>query len=508
LVDLIYQKKPHMTRLYTLSFLLFALISCQSLMAQSVDSRYVDGKLYLRLRVADSTFSLSNPVMLPLVAWCHMDTCYRPFAGLGNDTLDRTFCLKFSDTAKTSRCIDTLRSLPLMEMVEQVPVFHTSYVPNDLNSNQYGLLKISAEPAWSISRGSASIVLAIVDNAILSTHQDLAANMVAGYDVADNDNNTAPPAGFISSEWNHGTHTSGIASAVTDNGTGIASIGFNTKLMPIKCTPDSNKNGDLIMYADEGISYAMRSGAKIISMSFGSYQSSLTEQILINTAINQGIVMVAAAGNSDTNTLFYPASYTGVISVGATDQNDMKASFSNYGSRIDVMAPGVNIYSTIATSASAYTSYSGTSMACPLVAGLAGLVLAHHPTFTPAQVTSAIKNSADNISAQNPNYAGQLGAGRINAYHALGGTGTGLNDLTGDLSIVSYPNPFAESIVVKNSRGEKGQIELIDMDGRVLVSQEMYRQNTRLSTSPLPAGLYILRVSTAHGIYSSKMCKL
>lgn len=481
--------------------------------AQNEDPRFVDGKLYFRLKLADTTLSLNSPALLPLVALYHMNACYRPFAGLGSDSLDRTYCLLFSDTAKTKLCMDTLRSLPIVDAVEQVPIYHTNYVPNDVNSNQWGLLKINAENAWNISKGSASVVVAVVDNGILNTHQDLAANMVAGFDVADNDNNPAPPSGFTGGGWNHGTHTSGIVSAVTDNGIGIASIGFNTKVMPVKCTNDTSKTGNDLEFADEGITYAMQHGAKVISMSFGSYQSSFTEQALVSTAINQGIVLVAAAGNNDSTGLLYPASYTGVISVGASDQNDVKCSFSNYGSRIDVMAPGLSIYSTFATSTSAYGTLSGTSMSTPLVAGLAALVLAQNPSFTPAQVLNAIKSSADNISSENSGFNGQLGAGRINAFHALGGvgpgTGTGIDELASLQAINIYPNPVNTNMTISLTNTQSATIQLTDLQGKLVINKEVSGQlNPEIETSLLPDGVYVVRIITNAGIISRKVIKM
>jgi serine protease len=490
----------------------YFLCLCLTGFPQTHNAAFVDGKLYLRLKTADTTFGLTNVYMAALSSLYHMDTCYRPFVGLGNDTLDRTYCLKFSDTAKTDLCIDTLRSLSIVELVEQVPIYHTNYVPNDLNVSQYALIKINAEDAWNISKGSASVVIAIIDNAILTSHQDLAANIVAGYDVADNDNNPDPPSGFTGFAWNHGTHTSGIASAVTDNNVGIASIGFNSKIMPVKCTNDTSKSGGELEFVDEGITYAMQHGAKVMSMSFGSYQSTLTEQILINTAINQGIVMVAAAGNDDSTGQYYPASYTGVISVGATDQNDAKASFSNYGSRIDIVAPGVNIYSTFATTTSSYGNLSGTSMSTPMVAGLTALVFAVNPSFTPAQVLTAIQNGADNINAENPSHTGQLGAGRINAFHALGGTGFGTGiDAAGNVNNMRlYPNPFTGKFIVQlDNYSSSATMQLFDVAGRLILQKDLGNQRSvEIETGSLPAGAYLVKVVGDAGTVSSRMIKM
>ena len=476
--------------------------------AQTHDSRFVDGRFYLRLKTADNSFGLTNINMLPLVALYHMDTCYRPFAGLGNDSLDRTYCLRFSDTAKTQACMDSLKHLSIIDMVEQIPIYHVNYVPNDVNPNQYAISKINAEAAWSITKGSTSVIVAIVDNGILTTHQDLVANLVAGYDVADNDNNPSPPIGFSGAGWNHGTHTAGIASAATDNNTGIASIGFNTKIMPVKCTNDTSKSGDELYFADEGITYAMRNGAKVISMSFGGYQNSATEQLLVSSALAQGIVMVAAAGNDDSDVAIYPGAYTGVICVGASDANDKKANFSNYGSRINIMAPGVGIYSTFATATNAYGTFSGTSMSTPMVAGLAALVLAKNPGYSPAQVLSAIQNGADNINAENANYVGKIGSGRINAFHALGGVGTGIeaNQIAG---VTIYPNPFNDKLNIETGSETISGWQVYDLEGKLLIqTKEDTSPHYEIDTQKFTPGVYILKIFSEHGTLTNKLIKM
>ena len=146
---------------------------------------------------------------------------------------------------------------------------------------------------------------------------------------------------------------------------------------------------------------------------------SATYQILFDQAYAQGIVCVAAAGNSNTSAPMYPASYNYVISVAASNQNDQKASFSNYGATIDVTAPGVDIYSSLAGSNSSYGNMSGTSMACPMVAGLAAMIIAIDPNLSPDEVENCIESTADNIYPFNPSYNGQLGSGRINAAEAV-----------------------------------------------------------------------------------------
>ncbi|MFN8417383.1 MAG: S8 family serine peptidase [Cytophagaceae bacterium] len=353
--------------------------------------------------------------------------------------LKQVYTLTFPSSTQREAIISALQKISFVEYAEAIPTYEVFLTPNDVNSQQWNLPKINASQAWDFTTGSSKVI-AIVDDAVRLTHEDLAANIwnnpleiagngidddgngyiddVNGYDVADDDNNPMTPATATNSEFTHGTHCSGIAAGVTNNGVGIASIGFNNKIMAVKCKPSSDLGGSL-PYAYTGLAYAIDAGADVISMSWGGYYYSATYQLLFDVAYDAGIVCVAAAGNSDTDVPMYPASYNHVISVAATNQNDIKASFSNYGSTIDVSAPGVNIYSTLAGSNNAYGMLSGTSMACPLVSGLCALMLSYNPLLTPDELERCLKDNATNIDNLNPSYTGLLGAGRIDAYLSM-----------------------------------------------------------------------------------------
>jgi len=316
----------------------------------------------------------------------------------------------------------------IFQFVEGVPVVKISLTPNDPKfSSQWYLSKISASAAWDKIKAATPVVIAIVDDAVKITHEDSCSN--TGYDVADNDSVYNPPSTANSTNryFTHGTHVAGIAGAVTNNSKGLASISDNlVKIMAIKTKKDSNTDTASLDSPIEGVKYAINAGANVINMSWGGYGYSRVEQQLFDTAYNRGIICVAAAGNESIDFPAYPASYNHVISVGATDANDLKASFSNYGSSVDVMAPGVNILSTVTGNTQAtvnsYASFDGTSMASPLVAGLCALMLSQDRTLTPDNLEAILKASCDNIDSLNPVYAGNLGAGRINAYKAMQAT--------------------------------------------------------------------------------------
>jgi len=171
-----------------------------------------------------------------------------------------------------------------------------------------------------------------------------------------------------------------------------------------------------IYYSVEGIYYAAINGAKVISMSYGGGSPSGTGQTAIDFAHSLGVICVAAAGNDDDNTPQYPANYNHVLAVAATDEQDIKAGFTNYGTWIDVSAPGVNINS---TTVGGYGQMDGTSMATPIVAGLAGLTYAMFPHYTADEIINRILVSCDDIDSLNPAYTGQLGVGRVNAFKTL-----------------------------------------------------------------------------------------
>jgi serine protease len=311
--------------------------------------------------------------------------------------------------------------------------------PNDsLYQQQYHLQNVNAAEAWNIAKGEqGNVVIAIVDGGTEIDHPDLNANLWMnpneipddGIDNDDNGfiddihgwnfpNNNNDPTGLPSMPLNsnHGTHTAGIASAVTDNSIGISGAAFNARIMAINSGSKTLDNS--IAYSYEGILYAARNGADVISCSWGrSGSPSQFEQEVINEALANGAVVVAAAGNNNSEGNYFPAQYSGVFSVAAVDINDNKASFSNFGHRIDVSAPGVAILSTLANKQ--YATMSGTSMACPLAAGVIALVKTKNPTWNGIQAAEQVRVTAENIDLNNPGYIDQLGKGRVDALSAL-----------------------------------------------------------------------------------------
>lgn len=363
-----------------------------------------------------------------------------PFFSARGVDLQWVLRVEFKGVENMDKLADVFNSHMSTLYAERVPNHYLSYTPNDLgansSNNQWHLYKIQAQQAWDISKGSRTVKVAIVDDAVLVTHPDLVANIwvnpkeipnngidddkngyiddVNGYDVGGNDNDPNPNT----SSFMHGTHCAGITGSTTDNGVGIASIGFNISLIPVKSTLTGQSSTTLIPRGYEGITYAVAAGADIISCSWGGGSSSQTGTQVVQYAISKGCIVVAAMGNDNRNMRQYPASYTGVVSVAATGgSNDVRASYSNYHSTTTISAPGSFIRSTVTNNT--YQSQSGTSMATPLVSGLLALMKSHMPSITNTELIDILKSSADNIDAQNPSFIGMLGAGRINAYKAL-----------------------------------------------------------------------------------------
>ena len=313
--------------------------------------------------------------------------------------------------------------------IEPIPEYKLFFVPNDLNSAQYNLSITNAELAWDIDNDASDMTIAIIDDAIDLLHIDLSANIfqnlldiplngldddgngfiddINGWDFADNDNNVNPPNATMS----HGTHVAGIASASTNNGIGISAIGANAKILPIKI--GANSNGALLN-TYQAIEYAILMEVDVINMSWGGGAYSSTFQDLFDIAYAQEIVCIAAAGNSSSSAPMYPASYNYVISVASTNQTDAKSNFSNFGSTVDLAAPGSGIYSLIPFSS--YDYKSGTSMAAPYVAGLAALMKSSSPLATVDQIELCLESTCDPV---NGTFSSQIGSGRVNALAAM-----------------------------------------------------------------------------------------
>ncbi|MBV6459532.1 MAG: Thermophilic serine proteinase [Fimbriimonadaceae bacterium] len=298
-----------------------------------------------------------------------------------------------------------LGSRPEVEFAEPNYIARASLTPNDTYyaGYQWNMPKIQANLAWDYTQGSSNVVIAIIDTGVQSNHPDLSGKVTAGYNYVSNNTNANDDNG-------HGTHCAGIAAAKTNNATGVAGVGFNCRIMPVKVL-NSQGSGSFSAIAN-GINFARTNGAKVLSLSLGGTSGSSTLSTAITNAWNSGCVIVAAAGNSGNTTPNYPAYYSSCIAVGSTTSTDTRSSFSNYGaSWVDVAAPGSSIASTYRNSQ--YVIMSGTSMSTPHVAGLAGLLYSYLGTGTSnSTIRSRIENNCDNVGTW-------VAKGRINCRRAI-----------------------------------------------------------------------------------------
>jgi subtilisin family serine protease len=299
-------------------------------------------------------------------------------------------------------------------------------VDPDLDKS-YGLSKIGATEAWKTFRGSKDLIVADIDTGIDYNHEDLAYNLwrnpspsaqgdIIGYDFVHGD-------GLPYDDNEHGTHTAGTIGAVGGNGQGTSGVSQRVSIMALKFISGDGKG--TTADAIHAIDYAVQHGARVLNNSWGGEadQSSPALSDAIRAAGGQGVLFVAAAGNDGldndvSSQASYPAAFAldNIISVAATDSSDLLASFSNYGTKTtQLAAPGMDVYSTIP--GNAYAAESGTSMACPHVAGAAALLWAFHPDWTYQKVRQVLFDTVDPI----PDLQGKvLTGGRVNVAKALG----------------------------------------------------------------------------------------
>ena len=326
-----------------------------------------------------------------------------------------------------------------------------SAVPNDpawAGSAQENMQLLQLEAAWDVVKGeTSSPVVCVIDGGTNWQHEDLAANMwvnpgeIPGNSIDDDGNgyvddvhgwNFHDDSGNVRGDWantpggaNHGTHTGGLLAAVTNNAIGLASASWNPRLMAVNA---AGSNDNSIAFGYSGLLYAAENGADIVSLSWGGNSGSNALQDIVDFAVSQGVLILAAAGNNNNDIPFFPAAYRGVFAVanvwGSTDVRYGGASGSCYGGWLDVAAPGAAMYATFDMNATnAYGFSTGTSMSCPVAASVAALIQSQNPTWGPLKVGEKLRVTCDNINSVNPGFEDLLGKGRVNAFRAVSETG-------------------------------------------------------------------------------------
>lgn len=388
--------------------------------------------------------------------------------------LESVYTIDFSDKADLGGVLADYAKLDIVAEAHPVAIckMHSgAFLPNDLQSAQWhhrnmtlGGADIRTLGGWAETLGDSNIIVAIADSGIDWQHPDLGGahpdkvngalwtNWAEYYGTSgqDSDGNGYvddirgwdfvnvstsqcwPGQDCLTPDNNpmdfegHGTNCAGMVAPLTDNGIGIAGTAPGVKIMAIR-VGWYNASGQGVVRMDfcsQGMVYAAANGAKIVSCSWGN-TSFLASAV--TTCLNAGMLIFESAGNNNDEVPSYLGSYNDplrrVLSVAATSPNDTKSSFSSYGTWVDLSAPGEQIYTThynYVSEQSTYTTTQGTSFSSPLAAGAAALVWSSNLSLTPAQVSSILRDSCDNLDALNPAYAGKLGAGRINLLRALG----------------------------------------------------------------------------------------
>jgi len=411
--------------------------------------------------------------------------------------------IKIAQDRDFTEILKSYNQNPEVEYAEPNYKYGAAMIPSDTYfSNQWYLDKIQAVKAWDTIRESPNIVIAILDSGVEVDHPDLKDNIwvnpkeIQG-DGIDNDNNgyvddingwdfvnnVPDPSpkfkpGFTEDGVLHGTVVAGIAAASGNNAAGIAGVTWRTQIMPLKVLDDKGEGNTVNVI--KGIDYAINNGANIINFSFVGFGYSKSMDDAIRRAYNAGIIIVAAAGNEQSDgtvyslddTPMYPVCYDGlpgenmVLGVAATDTLDQKAAFSSFGlSCVDLAAPGIGIFSTVVYSPTNHLGnksfnkyydgfWAGTSMATPMVAGAAALVETANPSLSRNQVMNVLMDNADNINRLNPNYLNKLGKGRLNIAAAINAVEAALNNQVTRLIIA----PFSKS---------KGLVKITDENGAV-----------------------------------------
>ena len=402
------------------------------------------------------------------------------------------------------------------------------YLPLEWQVQSTSHTDVQLTSAWDGGKGDTSTVIAIMDNGLDVSHPDLADQVwinrgeipgngidddgngyvddVKGWDFGDHDADpSSEPMIDAASGIDigfHGTFVAGIGAAATNNGLGIAGAGWNCRFMALKV---GDATGDITLAAvTEAFQYLIRKHPAVLNMSFGTSDSTARDyfQDLVNQANAANVVCVAAAGNEGTSAMNWPAACNGVIAVGATDETNARASFSNYGPWVDVAAPGASVWSSICQNyeldflsffyfyllydydgENPYMYGDGTSFSSPLVAGVCGLVRSKMPSLTPAQVAAHLVATGDVVAYDQP-----IGP-RVNAYRALTqlvALGVGPETVPALRMEDAWPNPFASATTVAFSMPDAAPV-------RLAIYDPSGRRVRLLVNAMLPSGRHAIR---------------
>ncbi len=358
------------------------------------------------------------------------------------EPMGSTFQVHYAADTPVQKAVEMLAAVEGVEMAEAVRYRETLAMPNDPQFGaQWGLTRIHCPQAWDRTTGNNAIVVAVIDTGVDLDHPELAPLIVPGRDLVNLGSSPTAPAGFhFEGDFNtpdndpmdevgHGTHVAGTIACLSNNAAGVAGVTWQCRIMPVRvlarivnnANPSDVRGTGSSADIAAGIRWATDHGARVINMSLGGPSDTTVERDAVAYAVAHGVVVVAAMGNAfqQGNPTSFPAAYPGVVAVGAIDQADHRAAFSQTGPHIDIAAPGVGIRSTVWNNS--FATMQGTSMASPHVAGVAALILSIKPSLTSAQCADILRQTADPLkdnpadAVPNNNY----GWGCVNALAAV-----------------------------------------------------------------------------------------
>jgi subtilisin family serine protease len=457
---------------------------------RNTDTKFVPGEIIVKLK-HDSIIRATS--LQKLNKKYHVSACEKLFPNANGTILNAIYLLHVPIESDIVSIMQDYMVCPDVEYAEPNGFVTLCSLPNDANfSNQWYLhntgqilsrgvsgtpdADIDAPEAWDLEKGRSDVVIAIIDTGIDYSHPDLVSKIWNNTDEIPNNGIDDDTNGYIDDVmgWNfynntnelkdyigHGTMCAGVAGAATDNRIGIAGIGWNCTIMSVKETFFLMEiNWTAIA---QGIRYATDNGADIISMSFGTFYPTFVVMDAVNYAYERGVFLCASAGNANAHLRSYPAAYNHVVAVAASNQNDERCTprdwgynfGSNYGHWVDIAAPGHLIYTTIPTYfrqnySGNYTYTMGTSFSCPLVAGVAALLLSVDTSLSPDEVKILLCKNVDPYHSFR-----YIGTGRVNAYKALA-------DLLSDIEI-SIKGGFGFKAIITNT----GPSDLTDVHWRI-----------------------------------------
>ncbi|MCX7798929.1 MAG: Ig-like domain-containing protein [Fimbriimonadales bacterium] len=367
-----------------------------------------------------------------------------------------------------------LSRTPGVLLAEPDYLFELQATPNDPEfPRQWHLAKVEAPAAWDYGKGSATVVLAVIDSGVDPNHPDLKTKLLDGWNTMANNANWADDNG-------HGTAVAGTAAAVTDNALGVAGMAWNCRILPVKATGSDGVATSSTLY--NGLVWAADRGAKVANLSFKATANSFVSMGMQYFASKGGVVTVSA-GNDAARATTPDNPYC--LTVAATNASDQKTSWSAFGTNLDLAAPGDGVLTT--NRGGGYGFWAGTSFSAPLVAGAAALVMAANPSLTPAQVAAILKDSADDMG--NPGWDETFGAGRLNARKALYAALLALDDQEEPTVSINSPGSGPLSGTV--------QIRVDATDNVFLASIELFVNGTRLGSSNASPATFPWDTSTA-----------